>query len=131
MLEIYLSRNTSRNQKLLNFCRSHDISYTCKDVGHLAHEDLLDLFAKTSDCFEMLAPSFQRFKRQERMKLSELVTLVLRKPEQNLRLPLVVCQKKVYPDMSVEEARTFLPRDHKEMLFREHLFKDMTEQEDL
>ena len=38
MLEIYLSRNTSRNQKLFNFCRSHDISYTCKDVGHLAHE---------------------------------------------------------------------------------------------
>ena len=126
MLEIYLSRNTSRNQKLFNFCRSHDISYTCKDVGHLAHEDLLGLFAKTSDCFELLAPSFQRFKRQERTKLSELVTLVLTRPEQNLRLPLVVSHQKVYPDMSVEEARTFLPRDHKEMLFREHLFKDMT-----
>jgi len=131
MLEIYLSRNTSRNQKLFNFCRSHDISYTCKDVGHLAHEDLLGLFAKTSDCFELLAPSFQRFKRQERMKLSELVTLVLTRPEQNLRLPLVVSHQKVYPYMSVEEARTFLPRDHKEMLFREHLFKDMTEQEAL
>lgn len=131
MLEIYLSRNTNRNQELLNFCKLHGISYTCKDVGHLAHEDLLGLFAKTSDCFELLAPSFQRFKRQERMKLSELVTLVLTRPEQNLRLPLVVCQKKVYPDMSVEEARTFLPRDHKEVLFREHLFKDMTEQEDL
>ena len=131
MLEIYLSRNTSRNQKLFNFCRSHDISYTCKDVGHLAHEDLLGLFAKTSDCFELLAPSFQRFKRQERMKLSELVTLVLTRPEQNLRLPLVVSHQKVYPDMSVEEARTFLPRDHKEMLFREHLFKDLTEQEAL
>lgn len=131
MLEIYLSRNTSRNQKLFNFCRSHDISYTCKDVGHLSHEDLLGLFAKTSDCFELLAPSFQRFKRQERMKLSELVTLVLTRPEQNLRLPLVVSHQKVYPDMSVEEARTFLPRDHKEMLFREHLFKDMTEQEAL
>lgn len=102
MLEIYLSRNTSRNQKLFNFCRSHDISYTCKDVGHLAHEDLLGLFAKTSDCFELLAPSFQRFKRQERMKLSELVTLVLTRPEQNLRLPLVVSHQKVYPDMSVE-----------------------------
>lgn len=131
MLEIYLSRNTSRNQKLFNFCKLHGISYTCKDVGLLAHEDLLGLFAKTSDCFEMLAPSFQRFKRQERMKLSELVTLVLTRPEQNLRLPLVVSHQKVYPDMSVEEARTFLPRDHKEMLFREHLFKDMTEQEAL
>ncbi|WP_138336101.1 MULTISPECIES: hypothetical protein [Streptococcus] len=131
MLEIYLSRNTSRNQKLLNFCKLHGISYTCKDVGHLAYEDLLGLFAKTSDCFEMLAPSFQRFKRHKQMKLSELVTLVLTRPEQNLRLPLVVSRQKVYPDMSVEEARTFLPRDHKEVLFREHLFKDMTEQEDL
>lgn len=131
MLEIYLSRNTSRNQKLFNFCKLHGISYTCKDVGLLAHEDLLGLFAKTSDCFELLAPSFQRFKRQERMKLSELVTLVLTRPEQNLRLPLVVSRQKVYPDMSVEEARTFLPRDHKEMLFREHLFKDLTEQQDL
>ncbi|MGU5503489.1 hypothetical protein [Streptococcus anginosus] len=131
MLEIYLSRNTNRNQKLLNFCKLHGISYTCKDVGHLAHEDLLGLFAKTSDCFELLAPSFQRFKRQERMKLSELVTLVLTRPEQNLRLPLVVSRQKVYPDMSVEEARTFLPRDHKEVLFRVHLFKDLTEQEDL
>lgn len=131
MLEIYLSRNTNRNQKLLNFCKLHGISYTCKDVGHLAHEDLLGLFAKTSDCFELLAPSFKRFKRHKQMKLSELVTLVLRKPEQNLRLPLVVCQKKVYPDMSLEEARTFLSRDHKEVLFREHLFKDMIEQEGL
>ena len=131
MLEIYLSRNTSRNQKLFNFCKLHGISYTCKDVGHLAHEDLLGLFAKTSDCFELLAPSFQRFKRQERMKLSELVTLVLTRPDQNLRLPLVVSRQKVYPDMSVEEARTFLSRDHKEVLFREHLFKDMIEQEGL
>lgn len=131
MLEIYLSRNTSRNQKLLNFCKLHGISYTCKDVGHLAHKDLLGLFAKTNDCFELLAPSFKRFKRHKQMKLSELVTLVLTRPEQNLRLPLVVSRQKVYPDMSLEEARTFLPRDHKEVLFREHLFKDMTEQEDL
>lgn len=131
MLEIYLSRNTSRNQKLLNFCKLHGISYTCKDVGHLAHEDLLRLFAKTSDCFELLAPSFKRFKRHKQMKLSELVTLVLTRPEQNLRLPLVVSHQKVYPDVSVKEARTFLPRDHKEMLFREHLFKDMIEQEEL
>lgn len=71
MLEIYLSRNTNCNQKLLNFCKLHGISYTCKDVGHLAHEDLLGLFSKTSDCFELLAPSFKRFKRHKQMKLSE------------------------------------------------------------
>lgn len=127
MLEIYLSRNTSRNQKLLSFCEAHGISYTCKEASNLSREDLLSLFAKSSDCFELLAPSFQRFKQHKEMKLSELVTLVLRKPDQNLRLPLVVCQAKVYPDVSVEEARTFLPREQKEVLFRKCLFKDMTE----
>ncbi|HER1429365.1 TPA: hypothetical protein VKN98_001757 [Streptococcus pyogenes NGAS510] len=60
------------------------------------------------------------------MKLSELVTLVLRKPDHNLRLPLVVCEDNVYPDMSLEEVRTFLPRSQKVVSFREHLFKDMT-----
>ena len=76
MLEIYLSRNTSRNQKLLYFCDSHGISYSCKEVSHLSREDLLGLFTKSSDCFELLAPSFQRFKRHREMILSELVTLV-------------------------------------------------------
>ena len=127
MLEIYLSRNTSRNQKLLSFCDSHGISYICKEVRHLSREELLGLFTKSSDCFELLVPSFQRFKRHREMTLSELVTLVLRKPDQNFRLPLVVCEDKVYPDMSLEEARTFLPRTHKVVSFRECLYKQLTD----
>ena len=107
MLEIYLSRNTSRNQKLQSFCDSHGISY--------------------SDCFELLVPSFQRFKRHREMTLSELITLVLRKPDQNLRLPLVVSQQKVYPDLTLDEARTFLPRTHKVVSFRECLYKQLTD----
>ena len=103
MLEIYLSRNNSRNQKLLSFCDSHGISYSSKEVSNL-----------------------QRFKGHREMKFSELVTLVLRKPDQNLRLPIVVCEDNVYPDMSLEETRTFLPRSQKVVSFREHLFKDMT-----
>ena len=125
MLEIYLSRNNSRNQKLLSFCDSHGISYSCKEVSHLSREELLRLFTKSSDCFTLLSPLLQRFKGHREMKLSELVTVVLRKPEQNLRLPLVVCEDKVYPDMSLEEARTFLPRSQKVVSFREHLFKDL------
>lgn len=125
MLEIYLSRNNSRNQKLLSFCDSHGISYSSKEVSHLSREELLRLFTKSSDCFTLLSPSLKRFKGHREMKLSELVTLVLRKPEQNLRLPIVVCEDKVYPDMSLEEARTFLPRNLKVVSFREHLFKDL------
>lgn len=127
MLEIYLSRNTSRNKKLLSFCDSHGISYTCKEVSNLSRENLLGLFTKSSDCFELLVPSFQRFKRHREMTLSELVTLVLRKPDQNLRLPLVAAHQKVYPDMTLEEARTFLPRMHKVVSFRECLYKQLTE----
>ncbi|WP_074416231.1 hypothetical protein [Streptococcus suis] len=123
MLEIYLSRNTSRNQKLLSFCDSHGISYSSKEVSNLSREDLLGLFTKSSDCFTLLSSSLQRFKGHREMKLSEVVTLVLRKPDQNLRLPIVVCEDKVYPDMSLEEARTFLPRNQKVVSFREHLFK--------
>ncbi|HEL1564559.1 TPA: hypothetical protein TZC45_000217 [Streptococcus suis] len=126
MLEIYLSRNNSRNQKLLSFCDSHGISYFSKDVNNLSREDLLGLFTKSSDCFTLLSPSLQRFKGHRVMKLSELVTLVLRKPDQNLRLPIVVCEDNVHPDMSLEEARTFLPRSQKVVSFREHLLKDMT-----
>ena len=125
MLEIYLSRNTSRNQKLLSFCDSHGISYSCKEVSHLSREELLRLFTKSSDCFTLLSPLLQRFKGHREMKLSELVTVVLRKPEQNLRLPLVVCEDKVYPDMRLEEVRNFLPRSQKVVSFREHLFKDL------
>ena len=125
MLEIYLSRNNSRNQKLLSFCDSHGISYSSKEVSHLSREELLRLFTKSSDCFTLLSPSLQRFKGHIEMKLSELVTVVLRKPDQNLRLPIVVCEDKVYPDMSLEEARTFLPRNQKVVSFREYLFKDL------
>ena len=125
MLEIYLSRNNSRNQKLLSFCDSHGISYSSKEVSNLSREDLLGLFTKSSDCFTLLSSSLQRFKGHREMKLSELVTVVLRKPDQNLRLPIVVCEDKVYPDMSLEEARTFLPRSQKVVSFSEHLFKDL------
>ena len=127
MLEIYLSRNNSRNQKLLSFCDSHGISYSSKEVSNLSREDLLGLFTKSSDCFTLLSLSLQRFKGHREMTLSELVTLVLRKPDQNLRLPLVVAHQKVYPDMTLEEARTFLPRTHKVMSFRECLYKQLTE----
>ena len=131
MLEIFLGRNPSRNKRLLAFFENHGIAYSCKEVSQLSREELLALFAKSSDCFALLSPSLKRFKGHREMKLSELVTLVLRKPDQNLRLPLVVCQEKVYPEVSLEEARTFLPREQKEAFFRHCLFKDMSQKEDL
>ncbi|MCD3444319.1 hypothetical protein KP742_09025 [Streptococcus equi subsp. zooepidemicus] len=66
MLEIYLSRNNSRNQKLLSFCDSHGISYSCKKVSHLSREELLRLFTKSSDCFTFLSPRYNDLKVIER-----------------------------------------------------------------
>lgn len=124
MLEIYLGKNTKRNQRLLTFLDSYEIAYTCKESGDINREVLQSLFSKTSDCFDLLSPSFLRFKRQNQMTLSELMNLVLRNPDQNIRLPLVIDKDKIYPDMGVEEARVFIPRRLKVTFFRDSLFCD-------
>lgn len=125
MIVIYLGRNTRRNQGLLAFCDKYNIQYTCRDVCLLTAYEVLELFTKTSDCFELLTPSFQRFKHQKQIKLSDLVHLVIEKPYNSFRLPLVVYHKKVYPDISLEEARTFLPRQQKEIMFQDSLLREL------
>ncbi|WP_044981237.1 thioredoxin domain-containing protein, partial [Streptococcus suis] len=89
-------------------------------------EILLSLFAKTTDCFELLSPRFLRFKRQYSISLNEMIQLILQKPDQNLRLPLIVCQNHVYPAIGLDEVRTFLPRQVKEELFQASLMKQVT-----
>lgn len=124
MLEIYLGKNTQRNKKLLSFCHHYGISYQLRSVEQLDHHDLMRLFSKTPDCFEILSPQFARFRSQEEMCLSDLITLVLRKPLMNLKLPLVIHQNKVYSDVSLDEARTFIPRHHKQLMYRDKLVID-------
>lgn len=126
MLDIYLGRNTCRNEKLIAFFEEHGILYCCKGVEDLTSEVLFELFSRTSDCFEFLSPSLRRYKCHYGMKLSELIMLILRQPEQSLRLPLVIYQNTVYSDVTIEEARTFLPRSYKEALFRDNLRKNVT-----
>ena len=127
MIEIYLGKNTKRNQRLMTFLDNYKVPYTCKEVSDMNQEVLLDLFSKTSDCFDLLSPTFLRFKRQNQMTLSEFVNLVLRKPDQNIRLPLVIYKDKVYPDIDMDEARTFIPRSLKETFFRDSLLCDKEE----
>ncbi|KHD44144.1 hypothetical protein ACVRZD_09760 [Streptococcus hongkongensis] len=125
MLVIYVGKNTSRNQSLRSFCESHGVTYSCKDVSQLTREEVLALFAKTNDCFDLLSPSLKRYKSQKYMKLSELVTLIVSQPYQYLRLPIVVVLNKVYPDMTLEQARNFLPREWKENIFKNNLLSEL------
>ncbi|HHT7715004.1 TPA: hypothetical protein ACT2FP_002184, partial [Streptococcus suis] len=110
MLEVYLGNNANTNQDLLTILTTYGVAYRCTKACDVNREILLSLFAKTTDCFELLSPRFLRFKRQYSISLNEMIQLILQKPDQNLRLPLIVCQNHVYPAIGLDEVRTFLPR---------------------
>ncbi|WP_303973057.1 hypothetical protein [Streptococcus merionis] len=124
MLEIYLGRNSKRNERLIDFLETYGVAYTCIEASQINRETLFKLLSKTSDCFDLLSPSFLRYKRQHHMRLNELVHLVLQKPEQTIRLPLIVCKERVYPDVTLDEMRTFIPRDLKRQLYQARLLKE-------
>ncbi|HEL1544427.1 hypothetical protein HO754_08750 [Streptococcus suis] len=105
---------------------TYGVTYRCIKACDVNREILLSLFAKTMDCFELLSPRFLRFKRQYSISLNEMIQLILQKPDQNLRLPLIVCQNHVYPAIGLDEVRTFLPRQVKEELFQASLMKQVT-----
>ncbi|MER0123713.1 hypothetical protein ABQH43_08350 [Streptococcus sp. ZJ100] len=126
MLEIYLGRNTKRNERIIHFLETYGVAYTCIEPSHITKETIVNLFSKTSDCFDLLSPSFLRYKRQNKMRLNELLHLVLQGPEQNLRLPLIVCKGQVYPDLTIEEMRTFLPREVKRQFYQASLLTQVT-----
>lgn len=121
MLEIYLGTNEQRNKQVLAFLDAYGIPYNCRDYQAIDRLVLLDLFSKSRDCFDLLAPSFLRFKRQYAVSLGEMVELVLRQPERHIRLPLIVHQGRVYPDVTLDDARTFIPRPVKKQVFRDKL----------
>lgn len=127
MLEVYLGNNANTNQDLLTILTTYGVAYRCTKACDVNREILLSLFAKTTDCFvELLSPRFLRFKRQYSISLNEMIQLILQKPDQNLRLPLIVCQNHIYPAIGLDEARTFLPRQVKEELFQASLMKQVT-----
>lgn len=126
MLEVYLGNNANTNRDLLTILMTYGVTYRCSKAYDVNREILRSLFAKTTDCFELLSTRFLRFKRQYTISLNEMIQIVLQKPDQNLRLPLIVCQNRVYPAIGLDEVRTFLPRQVKEELFQASLMKQVT-----
>lgn len=77
MLEVYLGNNANTNQDLLAILTTYGVTYRCIKACDVNREILLSLFAKTTDCFELLSPRFLRFKRQYTISLNEMIQLIL------------------------------------------------------
>ena len=71
----------------------------------------------SSDCFEFLSPNLLRFKNRDNLKLTDFIEMILKNPELTIRLPLAVSNKRVYPNLNLEEARALLPRDTKQLIY--------------
>lgn len=82
MLEVYLGNNTNTNQDLLTILTTYGVAYRCTKACEVNREIILSLFAKTTDCFELLSPRFLRFKSQYSISLNEMIQLILQKPDQ-------------------------------------------------
>ena len=53
------------------------------------------------------------------MTKDKLIEMILKNPELTIRLPLAVSNKRVYPNLNLEEARALLPRDTKQLIYME------------
>lgn len=85
MIDLYLSKNSQRNQLLLDFFQKYGIEVSCHSVSEITKDKLIEM--------------------------------ILKNPELTIRLPLAVSNKRVYPNLNLEEARALLPRDTKQLIY--------------
>ena len=113
MIDLYLSKNCHRNQLLLDFFQKYGIEVSCHSVSEMTKDKLIEMMSHSSDCFEFLSPNLLRFKNRDNLRLTDFIEMILKNPELTIRLPLAVSNKRVYPNLNLEEARALLPRDTK------------------
>jgi hypothetical protein len=58
-------------------------------------------------------------KNRDNLRLMDFVEMILKNPELTIRLPLAVSNKRVYPNLNLEEARALLPRNTKQLIYME------------
>ncbi|MBM7642034.1 hypothetical protein [Streptococcus loxodontisalivarius] len=121
MLQIYLSHKVAQNQALLEQLDAYGVSYQAHGVEEIGQAEVLSLFEVTSDCFEILSPSYLTYKRRDTLSLMALITLVAQQPSKSLRLPLIVYRNHVYPAVKPDDLRTFIPRSVKVHLYWKQL----------
>ena len=119
MIDLYLSKNCHRNQLLLDFFQKYGIEVTPHSISEMTKDKLIEMMSYSSDCFEFLSPNLLRFKNRDNLKLTDFIEMILKNPELTIRLPLAVSNKRVYPNLNLEEARALLPRDMKQLIYME------------
>lgn len=117
MIDLYLSKNSQRNQLLLDFFQKYGIEVTPHSISEMTKDKLIEMMSYSLDCFEYLSPNLLRFKNRDNLRLTDFVEMFLKNPELTIRLPLAVSNKRVYPNLNLEEARALLPRDTKQLIY--------------
>lgn len=121
MLRIFLGKNKARNKTVLEQLEKYGVCYEAHHVEDLDKPTLLEMMSYSVDCFEFLSSAMLRFKRSDYMTTKQLIDLILSKKVTSLRLPLAIHNKRVYPDLSPDDLRTFIPRKLKLEGFRQTL----------
>ena len=102
MIDLYLSKNSQRNQLLLDFFQKYGIEVTPHSISEMTKYKLIEMMSYSSD---------------DNLRLTDFVEMILKNPELTIRLPLAVSNKRVYPNLNLEEARALLPRDTKQLIY--------------
>lgn len=78
MIDLYLSKNSHRNQLLLEFFQNYGIEVSCHFVSEMTKEKLIEMTSYSSDCFEFLSPNLLRFKNRENLRLADFIEMILK-----------------------------------------------------
>ena len=58
MIDLYLSKNSQRNQLLLDFFQNYGIEVSCHSVSEMTKDKLIEMMSYSSDCFEFYLPIY-------------------------------------------------------------------------
>ncbi|HFI0216801.1 TPA: hypothetical protein ACGO43_000301 [Streptococcus suis] len=113
-MRLYLSKHQDCHQSLIKTLDAYGISYELVDFDQLKKEDLLEWMRLSPDCFDFLTSTCLIYKRRDNLPFSRFVDIIWDNRARSLRLPLIVDKGHVYPDVTLEDLRSFLPRERKE-----------------
>lgn len=76
MIDLYLSKNSQRNQLLLDFFQKYGIEVTPHSISEMTKYKLIEMMSYSSDCFEYLSPNLLRFKNRDNLRLTDFVEMI-------------------------------------------------------
>lgn len=113
-MRLYLSKHQERNQLLIESLEAYGIVYDTVGFDQLKKEDVLEWMRISPDCFDFLTPTCLIYKRRDNLPFSRFLDIIWDNRARSLRLPLIVDKGHVYPDVTLEDLRSFLSRERKE-----------------